>query len=46
MEFLLGLVRDGIRADADGALEALDLHRESPEIRAAVEAAVGDRAKR
>jgi len=46
MEFLLALVRDGIRADADGAVEALDLHRESPEIRAAVEAAVRDRANR
>jgi hypothetical protein len=46
MEFLLGLVRDGIRADADGAMEALELHRESPEIRAAVEAAVRDRAER
>jgi hypothetical protein len=43
MEVLLGLVRDGISADADGALEALELHRESPEIRAAVEAAVRDR---
>jgi HEAT repeat protein len=46
MEFLLALVRDGIRADADGAVEALELHRESPEIRAAVEAAVRDRANR
>jgi len=46
MGFLLGLVRDGIRADADGALEALELHRESPEIRAAVEAAVKDRGNR
>jgi hypothetical protein len=43
MEFLLGLVRDGTSADADGPLEALEVHRESPEIRAAVEAAVRDR---
>jgi HEAT repeat protein len=46
MEFLLGLVREGIRADADGAIEALELHRESPEIKAAVEAAMRDRRKR
>jgi len=46
MEFLLGLVREGIRADADGAIEALELHRESPEIRAAVEAAMRDRQSR
>ena len=46
MEFLLALVRDGIRADADGAVEALELHRDSPEIRAAMEAAMKDRAKR
>jgi HEAT repeat protein len=46
MESLLGLVRDGLRADADGALEALELHRESPDIRAAVEAAMRDRRKR
>jgi len=46
MAFLLSLVREGLRADADAALEALELHRESPEIRAAVEAAVRDRASR
>jgi HEAT repeat protein len=46
MEFLLGLVREGIRADMDAALEALELHRDSAEIRAAVEAAVKDRANR
>jgi HEAT repeat protein len=46
MEFLLGLVREGICADMDAALEALALHRESAEIRAAVEAAVKDRANR
>jgi hypothetical protein len=27
MEFLLELVRDGISADADGALAVLELHR-------------------
>jgi hypothetical protein len=46
IEFLLGLVREGIRADADAAMEALELHRESAEIRAAVEAAVRDRENR
>src|ERR1700722_111279 len=46
MEFLLQLVREGIRTDADGALEALELHRESPEIRAAVDAASRHRAER
>jgi len=43
MEFLLGLVREGLRADMDAALEALELHRESAEIRAAIEAAMRDR---
>jgi hypothetical protein len=46
LEFLLAMVREGIRADADAALEALELHRESAEIRTAVEAAVKDRAER
>lgn len=46
LEFLLGLVRNGIRADVDGALEALELHRESAEIHAAVETAVRDRENR
>jgi HEAT repeat protein len=46
MNFLLGLVKEGIRADADGALEALELHRDSAEIRAAVEAAVRARENR
>src|SRR5580658_514834 len=46
LEFLLGLVREGLRADMDAALEALELHRESAEIRAAVEAAVRERANR
>jgi hypothetical protein len=46
LEFLLGLVREGVRADADGALEALELHREVAEIRAAVEEAVKARGER
>jgi HEAT repeats len=46
MEFLLGLVREGLRTDMDAALEALELHRESAEIRAAIEAAVRERGNR
>lgn len=46
MEFLLGLVREGLRADMDAALEALELHRESAEIRAAIERAINDRGNR
>ncbi len=45
LEFLLGLVREGLRTDMDAALEALELHRESAEIRTAIDAAVSDRAK-
>jgi HEAT repeat protein len=46
IEFLLGLIREGISADADGAVEALELHRDSAEIRAAMEAARNERGKR
>jgi HEAT repeat protein len=46
LQFLFGLIREGIRADMDAALEALELHRESAEIRAATEAAVKDRENR
>jgi hypothetical protein len=46
LEFLLALVRQGITADSDAALEALELHRESAEIRLAIEAALKDRANR
>jgi HEAT repeats len=46
IEFLLGLVREGLSADAEGALEALELHRDSADIRAAVEGALKERANR
>jgi HEAT repeat protein len=32
LEFLLGLVKTGLSRDADAALEALELHKDSPEI--------------
>jgi hypothetical protein len=42
-EFLLSLVRTGRERDAAAAIEALALHRDSPEIRAATEAAIATR---
>jgi HEAT repeat protein len=39
LSFLLQLVREGVSRDAEAALEALELHRESPEIRARVDEA-------
>ena len=41
--FLLGLVRDGRRADAEAAIGALALHKESPEIVAQLRSAAQDR---
>jgi HEAT repeat protein len=46
IEFLLGLIREGITADAEGAVEALELHRDSVEICAAMEAARNARGNR
>jgi HEAT repeat protein len=46
IEFLLGLIREGITADAEGAVEALELHRDSAEIYAAMEAARNEREHR
>ena len=43
LEFLLGLVREGLSRDAGAALEALALHADSPEIQARVEQAKRDR---
>ena len=42
-EFLLELVRSGRKRDAAAAVEALALHRDSPEVRASVEKAVQTR---
>jgi HEAT repeat protein len=42
-EFLLDLVRNARERDAVGAVEALALHRDSPEVRAAVEVTVKER---
>jgi hypothetical protein len=39
LAFLLDLVQTGIRRDADAAVEALGLHRDSPEIQARIEKA-------
>jgi hypothetical protein len=39
IEYLLGLVREGRTPDARAALEALSLHRNSPEIRRLADAA-------
>ena len=39
-EFLLDLVRSGRERDAGGAVDALALHRDSPEVRASVKTAV------
>jgi len=46
LEFLFAMVREGLRADMDAALEALELHRESAEIRLAIEAAMKGRRDR
>jgi HEAT repeat protein len=43
IELLLGLVKTARLADATDALESLAIHRATPEIRQAVEAAVKDR---
>jgi len=43
--FLLGLVREGLSRDASAALEALDFHADSPEIRSRTEQAKQDREK-
>jgi HEAT repeat protein len=43
LSFLLGLVREGLSRDAAAALEALELHADSPEIRARTEQAKGER---
>ena len=45
LSFLLGLVRDGLGRDATAALEALDLHEDSPEIRSRTEQAKAERGK-
>ena len=43
MAFLLGLVRDGRRGEAESALLALEIHKDSEEIREKVRAAVAER---
>jgi HEAT repeat protein len=43
LDFLLNMVRNGREADALGALEALALHRDSPDIRRQVENAAAER---
>jgi HEAT repeat protein len=45
IEFLLGLIREGVNADAEGAAEALGLHKDSAEIQAAMDAALKDRGR-
>ena len=45
LSFLLGLVRDGLGRDATAALEALDLHKDSPEIRTRTEEAKRQRSE-
>ena len=42
-DFLIGIIRDGRERDAAAAMEALSLHRDSPEVRAAAQTAVGER---
>jgi len=46
LEFLLDLVRTGLSRDAESAMEALDIHQESPEIRARVDKARTERGAR
>jgi len=43
LSFLLGLVREGISRDAAAALEALELHKDSPEIQQQVQQARSER---
>jgi HEAT repeat protein len=45
LSFLLGLVREGLSRDADAALEALELHADSAEIRSRTEEAKAERGK-
>jgi hypothetical protein len=45
LSFLIGLVREGISRDATAALEALDLHSDSPDIQTRVEEAKRERGR-
>jgi len=45
LNFLLGLVREGVDRDSAAALEALAIHADSPEIRARTEEAKAERGK-